>query len=224
MLDNSISIENDDNFGLIRDLVLRISEQLTIGLDNSLVSVIIFARHAAISFTLTEHTTRAELTEAISQISYFDLSELDRTGTNIPDALNLLRIGGQDGRIGLRDDANFSHVIFITDGRANTVDLEEERTGMNLRGQARRDHRRQDGINTLEAAERLHDAEIYNEIFAIGIRGSHNINLEELQAIASRPEFVFEIEDFTPEAFQAVTLQLIDEICTRKNFLYYYVT
>ena len=217
VLDNSISIENDTNFGLIRGLVIQITQQLTIGLDNSLVSVIIFARHAAINFTLTEHTTRTELIDAINQISYFDLPELSRTGTNIPDALNLLRTGGQDGSIGLRGNANFSHVIFITDGRANTIDLEEERTGMNLRGQPRRDHRRQDEANTLEAAERLHDAGIYNETFAIGIRGTHDINLEELEAIASRPEFVFEIEDFTPEAFQAVALQLVDEICTRKN-------
>ena len=218
VLDNSISVGNDTNFGLIRDLVIQITQQLTIGLDNSLVSVIIFARHAAINFTLTEHTTRTELIDAINQISYFDLPELNRTGTNIPDALNLLRTGGQDGSIGLRGNANFSHVFFITDGRANTIDLEEERTGMNLRGQPRRDHLSQDAADTLEAAERLHDAGIYNETFAIGIRGTHAINLEELEAIASRPEFVFEVEDYTPEAFQAVTLQLVDEICTRKNF------
>ena len=218
VLDNSISIQNDTNFGLIRDLVIQITQQLTIGLENSLVSVMTFARHAAINFTLTEHTNSADLINAINQISYFDLPELNRTGTNIPDALNLLRTGGQDGSIGLRRNANFSHVIFITDGRTNTIDLEQERTGMRLRGQARRAHLAQDKTNTIEAAERLHDADIYNEIFAVGIRGSHALSREELDAIASRPEFVFEIEDFTEEAFQAVTLQLTDEICTRKNF------
>ena len=218
VLDNSISIGNDTNFGLIRDLVIQITQQLTIGLDNSLVSVIIFARHAAINFTLTEHTNRTELIDAINEISYFDLPELNRTGTNIPDALNLLRTGGQDGSIGLRDNASFSHVIFITDGRPNTVNLEEERTGIDLKGQAKKDHLSQDAADTQEAAERLHDAGIYDETFAIGIKGTHRINLEELEAIASRPEFVFEIEAFTPEAFQVVALQLADEICTRKNF------
>ena len=219
MLDNSISIQNDTNFGLIRNLVIQIIQQLAIGVENSLVSVIVFARHAAINFTLTEYTNSADLINAINQISYFDLPKLNRTGTNIPDALNLLRTGGQDGSIGLRRNANFSHVIFITDGRTNTIDLEQNPTGLRLKGQAKKDHKARDKINTIEAAQRLHAADIYNEIFAIGIKGSHKVSQEELRAIASRPRFVFEIEDFTEEAFQNVTLQLTNEICIRKNFV-----
>ena len=218
VLDNSISIESDTNFGLIRNLVTQMIQQLTIGLENSLVSIIIFARHAAINFTLTEHTTRDDLINAINQISYFDLPRLNRTGTNIPDALNLLRTGGQDGSIGLRSTANFTHAIFITDGRANTISLQEEITGERLRGDARRNQLIVDEINSIQAARRLHDSDVYDEVFAIGIRGTHEINRDELEAIASRPQFVFEIEDFTEEAFRNVTLQLTTEICARKNF------
>ena len=214
VLDNSISIEDDTNFGLIRDLVTRISQQLTIGVQDSLVSVIRFARHAAIEFPLPAHTNSNDLTTAIDQLSYYDLSELERTGTNIPEALDLL----VTGEIGLRPNASFTHAIFITDGRANTIDLQEELTGMTLRGQARRDQRQRDEDNTIAAAERLHDSGIYDEVFAIGIRGTQEPSQEELQAIASRPEFVFEIDGFTEEAFQAVILQLTDELCDRKNF------
>ena len=218
VLDNSLSIASDTNFGLIRNLVTQMIQQLTIGLENSLVSVMIFARHASINFTLTEHTTTDDLVNAINQISYFDLPQMNRTGTNIPDALQLLRTGGQDGSIGLRSTANFTHAIFITDGRANTIHLQEEITGERLRGDARKNQLRIDEANSIEAAERLHDSDVYDEVFAIGIRGTHEINLDELHAIASRPQFVFEIEDFTEEAFRNVTLQLTAGICDRKNF------
>ena len=215
VLDNSISIEDDTNFGLIRDLVTRLSQQLTIGAEDSLVSVIRFARHAAIEFPLTVHTNINDLISAINQLSYYDLSEMERTGTNIPEALDLLRTG----EIGLRPNASFTHAIFITDGRANNIDLQGELTGMTLRGQARRDQRQMDEDNTIAAAERLHESGLYDDVFAIGIRGTHDVSQVELEAIASRPEFVFQIEGFTEEAFQAVILLLTDELCDRKNFI-----
>ena len=56
VLDNSLSINNDTNFGLIKDLVIRITQQPNIGVQDSLVSVIRFACHAAVEFPLTEHT------------------------------------------------------------------------------------------------------------------------------------------------------------------------
>ena len=51
------------------------------------------------------------------------------------------------------------------------------------------------------------------------IRGTHEPSKVELRAIASRPEFEFQIEGFTEKAFQVVILQLTDEICDRKNFI-----
>ena len=132
VLDVSRSINNDTNFGFIRDLVRQSAEQLTIGTNDALFSVILFARHAVINFTIPQYTNRADLVNAINEISYFDTSEFDRTGTNIAEALDLLTIGGQDGRIGLRSNAKYTHAIFITDGRPNTNNLEEERLGRRL--------------------------------------------------------------------------------------------
>ena len=217
MLDNSLSIQNDENFGLIRNLVLQIVEQLSIGPDNTLVSILIFARQAWINFPITQYTNADDLIDAINQISYYDIPRLNRTGTNTPEALNLLREGGQDGRIGLRANANFTRAIFITDGRSNNNDLVEEQTGEKLTKEARKIQKAKDEADSIAAAGKLHESGIYDEVFAVGIEGSHKISDDELEAIASDEAFVFKIEDFSQEAFQAVTFQIKDEICNRKQ-------
>ena len=199
-------------------MVVQIVEQLNIGPDNTLVSLMIFARHAWINFPITQYTNADDLIDAINQISYYDTPELNRTGTNIPEALDLLREGGQDGRIGLRGNANFTTAIFITDGRANNIDLVEEQTGEDLKGDARKNQKAQDEANAVAAAERLHESGVYDEVFAVGIEGSHKINEYELKAIASDPAFVFKIEDFSRAAFQAVIFQINEELCDGKQF------
>ena len=215
VLDVSLSINNDSNFGLVRDLVIQSAEQLAIGTNDALFSVILFARHAKINFTIPQYTDRASLINAINEISYFDTSQFNRTGTNIPEALDLLREGGQDGRIGLRSNTNYTHAIFITDGRPNTRDLVEEQLGERLNRSARQNLRILDERNSIEAARRLHASGVYDDVFAIGIRGDHDINFEELRHISSRPELRFEIQDFTQDAFQAVMQQLSEQLCTR---------
>ena len=213
-----MSVANDANFGLIRNLVVQIVEQLTIGPDNSLVSILIFARQAWINFPITQHTNTDELIDAIKGISYYDVQELNRTGTNIPAALDLLRKGGQDGRIGLRGNATFTLAIFITDGRANNIDLVEEQTGVELTGDARKNQRAQDEKDSIAAAKRLHESGVYDKVIAVGIEGSYKINEDELEAIASRSAFVFNIEEFSQAAFQAVISQINEEVCKRKQF------
>ena len=175
-------------------------------------SVIRFARHASISFPILQHTNRADLTEAVNQLSYFNLSRLDRTGTNIPEALDLLREGGQDGRIGLRN-GSYRHAIFITDGRPNTRDLEEARLGRRLNRREAREHRILDEQNSIAAARRLHASGVYNDVFAIGIRAQRDINFVELDAIASHPEFRFEIQGFTQDTFEVVIRLLNEDLC-----------
>ena len=215
VLDVSRSINNDTNFGFIRDLVTQSAEQLSIGTNDVLFSVILFARHAVINFTIPQYTNRADLINAINEISYYDTSKFDRTGTNIAEALDLLRIGGQNGSIGLRSNANYRHAIFITDGRPNTNDLEAKRLGRKLNKTERTNHLIADAQNSTRAARELHVSGVYNDVFAIGIRGQHEINLVELDYIASSPEFRFNISDFTQEAFQDVIQQLSEELCNR---------
>ena len=196
-------------------MITRIAELVDVGEDDTetLFSVIRFARHASISFPISQYTNKADLINAVNQLSYFNLSVLNRTGTNIPEALDLLREGGQDGRIGLRPDASYKHAIFITDGRPNTRDLEEARIGRRLNRQQVREHRILDEENSIAAAERLRASGVYNDVFAIGVRGQRDINFVELDHIASRPEFRFEIQDFTSAAFEAVIQLLNADIC-----------
>ena len=214
VLDVSVSIKNDTNFGLIRNLVTQVASFLSIGIDQTLFSVMLFACHAWINFTIPEYTSTADLVNAVNNISYDDVSELNRTGTNIPEALNLL---ADAGSLGLRSNANYRHAVFITDGRANTRDLVETELGRRLNDSERQQLRQEDRENTISAARRLHDTGIFDDVSAIGIRGSHNINFEELGHIASRPELEFIIDDFTESAFQAVLQELSGEICERKQ-------
>ena len=93
VLDVSVSIENDTNFGLIRDFVTQAASFMSIGVNETLFSVLLFARHAWINFTIPSYTNRADLINALNDISYFDVSELNHTGTNIPEALDLLTDG-----------------------------------------------------------------------------------------------------------------------------------
>ena len=160
-----------------------------------------------------------DLIDAVNNISYYDTSKLNRTGTNIPEALNLLREAGKDDRLGLRSDANYKHAIFITDGRTNTRPIEKERIGRKLTKKEKEQIDNIDIKNSIDAANELHDSGIYDDIFAIGIRGQHDVDIEELSHIASRPEFRLEIQNFTLEAFQAVIQQLSEELCNRKDFI-----
>ena len=64
---------------------------------------------------------------------------------------------------------------------------------------------------------RLHESGIYNDTYAIGIRGQQDIDIVELNSIASRPDLKFQIQNFTIEAFQAVIQPLLEEICDRNE-------
>ena len=217
MLDVSLSIKNDANFGLMKDLVIQSARQSVIGENDVLFSLILFARQANIIFNIPQYTNSADLITAINQTSYFDTPELNRTGTNIPEALDLVREAGQDGRLGLRPDAVYRHVVLITDGRPNTIGLTEERLGIELKKQAKKDQLDRDAENSITAAMRLHKSGIYNDTYVIGIRGEKGLDIEELSSIASRPDLRFQIENFTIQAFQAVIQPLLEEICNRNE-------
>ena len=219
VIDNSVSIGNDLNFGQMRNLITRIARLLDIGIDDALFSVITFARQAWINFPISEHTTRDDLIDAVNKTSYFDKAELNRTGTNIPEALNLLREAGQDGRLGLRPDAVYTHAIFITDGRSNTISLTEEQLGIKLNGSERREQLNRDSKNSIEAARKLHKSGIYDDVIAIGIRAEAEISFEELNHIASSPDLRFEIQGFTTLAFNAVIQQITEEVCDGMEIL-----
>ena len=204
--DVSISIGNDANFNIIRNFVRAISNFVTIGPNDNLVGKILFARHANLSFHVQEHTNAEDLTAAIDSIVYSEIPELDRTGTNIPEALDLLRTAGRPGgELRFRDDPDITRVaVLITDGRPNTKDL----TG---------NTRKEDAQDTEDAAARLHESGIYDQIYAIGIQGNKNISFKELKSIASDPSLVIVVQDFDAALFEELERNLTKLVCRRKH-------
>ena len=205
VLDVSISIGGDENFQEVTSFVGALGQFLDIGLNDNLAGVILFARHAHVEFDVQEHTNGADFAAAVNSIIYSNIPQLNRTGTNIPEALDLLRTAGQGGgRLRFRNDPDIPKIaIFITDGRPNTRDL----TG---------NTRQVDFINTENAAARLHESGIYDQIYGVGIEGTRDINFVELEFIASDPGLVFVIDNFDALLFQELQRNLTTSICRRK--------
>ena len=200
MLDISISIKDDDNFNLIKNFVTSTFPVVNISAECSHAAVILFARDAMIRFDLNEYTDVTSLTNAVNEIVYSEIDERTRTGTNTPSALDLLRIAGLDGRLGLRN--GFVHIgVVITDGRPNL------------------NHQ---GISKIKARELtetagyiLHEAEIYDQIYAIGVEGTKPLG-DTLSFIADPEELEFPIAEFNEELFAELRRNISREFCDRE--------
>ena len=198
VLDVSISIKDDNNFNLIKDFVTSTFSAVNISAECSHAAVILFARDATIRFDLNEYTDVTSLTNGVNEIVYSEIDEEVRTGTNTPSALDLLRIAGLDGRLGLRDD--FLHVgVVITDGRPN----------LNHEGISK------DEANELTetAGNSLHKAKIYDQIYAIGIEGTKPLG-DTLKFIADPEELVFPVAGFDEELFDELRRNISRQFCS----------
>ena len=200
VLDISISIKDDDNFNLIKNFVTSTFPLLNMSAECSHAAVILFARDAMIRFDLNEYTDVTSLTNAVNEIVYSEIDKRTRTGTNTPSALELLRIAGLDGRLGLRD--GFVHIgVVITDGRPNLNHL---------------------GISKIEARERtetagniLHEAKIYDQIYAIGVEGTKPLG-DTLSFIADPEELAFPVAGFKKELFAELRRNISRQLCNRE--------
>ena len=108
-------------------------------------------------------------------------------GTNTADALRFLLSSAQNGFLGIRNETS-NIAIVITDGRSDNQ------------------------FSTRSAAASLHAANIF-DVYAIGY-GSADIN--ELNTIASDPNFVYFTDFFSSFDIQQLQMNLTDQLCSCK--------
>ena len=87
VLDTSVSVKTEENFGMMRDFLKNTADIISISLNDSLAAVVLFADNAWIKFSLTKYTDLNSFRSAVNDIKY---EEVKQSGTNTPDALNLL--------------------------------------------------------------------------------------------------------------------------------------
>ena len=199
-------VDADFNFREVKTFITDVVKFLSIGPNSSLVGVVEFARWANITFSVSNYTDKRDLLDAIDNLEYGDINNIRHETTNTPDTLDLLRFEGREGgELGLRYDSTIPHiVVFITDGRANT----KIRTG---------NTQQEDAVNTENAAGFLHDSNVYNQIYAVGIRGKRDhINETQLGVIASDPTLAFILNDFNTQLLNDLRRDLIRIVCGRK--------
>ena len=105
-------------------------------------------------------------------------------GTDTDEALTLLLSAAQNGVLGLRNDSS-KVAIIITDGQSS------------------------DQSATLLAAAALHASNIF-DVYAVGVDGA---NLDELEGIASNPNFVFFTSSFNSTGLQLLQSRIIPQLC-----------
>ena len=108
-------------------------------------------------------------------------------GTDTDEALTLLLSSTQNGALGLRNDSS-KVAIVITDGHSNNPSA------------------------TSSAAAALHASNIF-DIYAVGVGGADR---NELEIIASGPEFVFFTSSFDNAGLQQLLDTLLQQLCDCK--------
>jgi len=201
VLDVSISIPSEEDFQLMKDFVARTFPLVNISASCSRAGLILFASDARIEFDLNEYTDEASLRNALDSVTLSGLGNF-RRGTNTPAALTLMRTAAQDGSLGLRDD-RVQVAVVITDGRPNLRHIEIPRE--------------QDADELTEHASNiLRDANIYEQIYAIGIVGGGGEIRDTLRFIADPPELTFLIANFSEELFNETAENTSRQFCDRK--------
>ena len=87
---------------------------MNIGVNNSRAAVIIFNDNAFLHFNLNQYTDSSSLILAIRSIPYYE------GGTDIPEALDTLRISALNGALGIRNTSR-QIAIFLTDGEGGNI-------------------------------------------------------------------------------------------------------
>ena len=202
VLDISQSIDNDANFNLMKDLVIRSVSLINISAECSHAAVILFATNATIRFDLDDYTDEQSLINAINAIIYSEFDLVTRFATNTPAALDLMRVAGQNGTLRLRNDVLHIGVV-ITDGLPFLRHIDRSIT------------QQQANQITADAADRLHETEVYDQIYAIGIEGRDSLG-DTLKFIADPESLQFPVAGFDGDLFMQLGRDIAEEFCDRE--------
>ena len=186
----------------VQDLVFVIDESGSIGFSgfqlirefvgDIATKLILRSPRSAVGVILFDNIARIEFnlrahTSLTSLLSAINQLPYNGGGTDTAEALRLLLSSAQNGALGLRSDSTNTAIV-ITDGTSNSQSA------------------------TLSAAAALHASNIFN-VFAVGVGG---VDLTEIEAIASSPEFVFFTSSFTSSNLQQLQERIIEQLCTCK--------
>ena len=131
-----------------------------------------------------------------------------RYGTNTPAAINLMQTAAENGTLGLSNDREHTPriAVFITDGKPSLGYLNINQTKAYQM--------------TKDAGKSLHDANIYDVIYAVGIQGKKGEIRDTLGFIADPPQHTFSIANFSEQLFNETTENITRQFCDREYIEY----
>ncbi len=184
VLDSSGSI-GKGNYNEVRRYVGRFSDALDISTNENQVGVIIFSDEPETVFDLDTFGNKSGLLNAIDEIPY------RAKATNTGDALRLMinESFTIEGGARLDDDSIFRLAIVMTDGASN-------------RGEA-----------VEIAAAAVHAFRPTILVYVIAVGDIDDDRQEELEQIATAPEFIDHLDSFDPDQLTAAQLDRSYEIC-----------
>lgn len=171
------------------------ADNLDIGPMANQVGVILFGSTAQVAFNLNTHSDKASLLDAINNLPYLN------SFTNTVDGLCLLLEEGFTEQNGARLSSGdvFRLAIVMTDGQSNEITNQCNFTSV------------------MEAAEAVHNFDPSILVFAIGVTNS--VNNAELEAIATRNEFITYLVDFDQMLFRETMDEQMYQLCFRSKYL-----
>ena len=190
VFDSSGSV-GEFNFTVEKEFAVNITTVFNIGPSGTQVGAVAFSGATYFILPLDKHSTSLTVSDGIMDIPYNEFPK-GKFNTNTSGALRSVReeVFTIEGGARPRSAAFPRVVIVITDGRSN-IDREL----------------------TIPSAEALHNDSV--SVFAIGI-GERKINLDELNGIASKPEYASLIGGFDLTQLQGVEATFSDSACRGK--------
>lgn len=177
-----------------KDFAINVTRRFSIGPSQTQIAAVAFSGFARISFFLNTYDNQSSIIKALKDIKYFDIAVNvgnRRTSTNTADALirteqEIFTTSG-----GARDQSlGYPRVaVVVTDGRSNI-----------------------NSSLTIPSAEALHEARV--TVFAVGV--GNNINMNELNGIASSESFVILLSQFNLMEFEGLQRRISAEACISK--------